>query len=158
MALSVSLAFVSQDPRKQIAPGGSKANLGHHQGGAGEGLVGRGVLGTVQGLGAPEEAKWWKEQETTGGALVVSAAERPQSGDRNGYGNGMELGVGGKGEQTGELCGAGKGVKGRFVCWGEERSRLLRSSPVEPGSWAAQTGDGRGARTCRVVASGVQHP
>lgn len=109
MALGVSLAFVSQDPRKQIAPGGSKANLGHHQGGAGEGLVGRGVLGTVQGLGAPEEAKWWKEQETTGGALVVSAAERPQSGDRDGYGNGTELGVGGKGNRLESCAGQEKG-------------------------------------------------
>lgn len=73
----------------------------------------------------------------------------PQSRDLDGYGNGMEPGAGGlgrgKGEWTGELYGAGRGVKGRLVCWREERSGLLHSNPLEPGSWAARAGDGSGA-------------
>ena len=75
-------------------------------------------MGRGQGLGAPGEARWWKEQEGkegTGGALMVSellgvsswgtpgAGARHQG--RDGYGNSRKLGAGGLGRGKGELAG-----------------------------------------------------
>lgn len=77
-----------------------------------------------QERGAPGEARWWKEQEGTGWALIVSellvpAAGGPWSGAREeggeGYGNVRKLGAGrlgrGQREPAGELS-AGKGADG----------------------------------------------